>query len=792
MMLRAAGFAVIVTATLVRLVLPVEPLPYWDADPTVLFSPSSALGPAHSLALDVLTWLGAAVGLAGSNRAFGRPWVVGAALAVVGIAGAAWHGLVYGGGGLDDLRIGSNWAAAVVGAMAAFRLARDRALGRVAVALLIGAVGLLAAKGAAQWLIEHPTTVAMFRETREQFFQAQGWSPDSSSARAFERRLGQPEATGWFGLSNVYASVAATAAVALCGVTLVSWGRATRRRRLVLALGSAVALGAVVMSVSKGGVAATAIGLALVLALWLLPRRSAIARRVFTPGVGGLVGLLAVVGPLAAVVARGLAGDRLGELSLRFRWFYMQGAARIFSEHPGVGVGPAGFKSAYLIAKPPISPEEVTSPHSVIFDWAGTLGLTGLAWAGLWVGLVYLVGRRLFADGSVGDPGPGTGIGAGPETGVGARIELRVIALIVMIVTLAGSWFDAPAATIDSALVRLGGAAVWIAISAAVSPALRSPRAWPMVAAGATALAAHAQVEVTPIWAGTACWVMLLLASLAAPGESGNSVGPQRGQRRWPVLGAVAVLLAGATGLAWFGLRPAWAWQAKLVAAAEIARPLAEFRQRFAAIDSGKSGAEDSPALLARDLSRELGRAVGSTEASIRHALAALPDVALARALENLRAADRDVPRHPGTLRAASKAAIQLALVSHESHDEAKARELADLAEELAFRATTGRHEAAASWSWLGTLRSARAKMLDDPAAGGRAIDAWLTAAGFDPYGLSVAVQLAEAYERRGDAGSAVAWAGKALDLNAMTRLDPLKGLGADQRASLARLAGGS
>lgn len=68
--LRATGLAVIVAATLVRLTLPFEPMPYWDADPSVLFSPSSAIGPAHSLMLDVLTWLGAAVGIAGSSGAF--------------------------------------------------------------------------------------------------------------------------------------------------------------------------------------------------------------------------------------------------------------------------------------------------------------------------------------------------------------------------------------------------------------------------------------------------------------------------------------------------------------------------------------------------------------------------------------------------------------------------------------------------------------------------------------------------------------------------------------------------
>lgn len=78
------GLAVIVAAVLVRLTLPFEPMPYWDADPSVLYSPSSAIGPAHSLMLDVLAWLGAAVGLAGSSGVFARRWVLAALLATMG------------------------------------------------------------------------------------------------------------------------------------------------------------------------------------------------------------------------------------------------------------------------------------------------------------------------------------------------------------------------------------------------------------------------------------------------------------------------------------------------------------------------------------------------------------------------------------------------------------------------------------------------------------------------------------------------------------------------------------
>src|SRR5690606_14992553 len=93
--------------------------------------------------------------------------------------------------------------------------------------------------------------------------------------------------------------------------------------------------------------------------------------------------LAAVILPLAAIALRGLLGERLGELSLLFRSFYLRGAIAIIADHPLLGVGPAGFKDAYMLAKPAIAPEDVTSAHSVLFDLGATLGLAGLAWIAL-------------------------------------------------------------------------------------------------------------------------------------------------------------------------------------------------------------------------------------------------------------------------------------------------------------------------------------------------------------------------------------------------------------------------
>ena len=104
-----------------------------------------------------------------------------------------------------------------------------------------------------------------------------------------------------------------------------------------------------------------------------------------------------IAAALLAVIARGLVGERIGELSLLFRWFYMQGATHIFADHWLLGVGPADFKDAYMIAKPATSPEDVSSPHSILLDWVATLGLGGLAWCVLFLVWSSAAGRALAA-----------------------------------------------------------------------------------------------------------------------------------------------------------------------------------------------------------------------------------------------------------------------------------------------------------------------------------------------------------------------------------------------------------
>src|SRR5258705_354539 len=124
------------------------------------------------------------------------------------------------------------------------------------------------AQGLLQIWVEHPATVENFRANREAFLAAQGWAPDSPAARGFERRLLQAEATGWFGMANIYGSFCAAALTVMLGWSIQAW-QATRRNELpsgwpgALSIGAVGAAAGIWMAGSKGGVAGAGVGIIL-------------------------------------------------------------------------------------------------------------------------------------------------------------------------------------------------------------------------------------------------------------------------------------------------------------------------------------------------------------------------------------------------------------------------------------------------------------------------------------------------------------------------------------------------
>lgn len=755
--LAAIGLGLVLTATLSKLSGAYDPFPFWGTDPFQISTPATGITPLMSLLLDLVTLLGAA--LITATRGVRWPelalWAAGSAVALVHASR----------GPLDHLITGSTWMSALAAGLAIRAIAADARLAGFTAAALLGAVMLLVTKGALQVLIEHPDTVRAYRDNRAAFLAAQGWTEGSAMARAFERRLYQPEATGWFGLSNVYASVMAGSLITLAGLTLAAWRRReslTAASRLILALATGLAAAGLAMSRSKGGVGATLVGGA-VLGLLIL-RPGFLAKR---PKFGPALALAVPALTLAAVAIRGLLGERLGELSLYFRWFYLQGAARIYAQEPLLGVGPAGFKDAYLLAKPPLSPEEVTSPHSLLFDYAATLGLGGLAWATLvllWVGFV---GKTAAAA----EDAPG----AGPVS----RDQVRALALIAALVMLFSAWIEQPATTLEAMLARLLGAGLWITVGLALLrlwSTAGGPARAAALAAGALALVAHAQIEVTPVWPGGAAWVMMMLALATG----GNHPPPIRSG----MLGAA--LLASAALALGISIPAVARWEQSLKSSAASAQAAAELREQAARLREAGPGER---AALASELSRLLARPVPTDPPTLHAASEEAILVCIDAAQSDLAAAAALQPAHFPTTRALSRARLEMALSLEQAGRAEEARSSQLAAEQDIERFLAAHPRLSTPWAWLGTLRAGPGPA--DPDRLRRACDAWERAAGLDPYSLEYAPELARAYRTLGEAEKARDWARAALRNNDLHRLDPLQQLREDEVRDLRAITGG-
>lgn len=784
------GSTTILAAALARATVRHDPLPGWTMDPTAAWSPLLGVGPAGSIALDTITMLGAAAVLF-AQRLAGRRLPSGALLLfAIGALPALWHALLRPDRTLDDVRLASAWIAALAGAIALREAARDAAIRRMTLAVVFGFAVALAGRGVMQVFVEHRATVQDFNLRRDAILRSHGWEPGSSAALIFERRLTQAEASGWFGLSNVFASVMAACFVGLVGVSLASLRRpadAPPAPRILLALptlgafaaGAGLLLGPIAGGQTpKGAIAAAALGIIL-LPLPVLARRLRLP-----PRAGVAIGLGVVATALGAVVARGLVGERIGELSLLFRWFYLQGAARIFTHAPLLGVGPDGFKSAYLIHRPPLSPEEVASPHSVLSDWLATLGAGAAAWAALWLAWIAAAGRRLLEAPPDGAPPPFTPRSPACIAGLSAiAIALGLSFLLEELPVARAVPSSAVLLAVESIVRLLAWGIAWAAIAGAALAL--APRAIDAAApAAALALAAHAQIELTLTTAGSAALAMLVIAAASAP-RTDAVPSASRSASAVPV--CAALLTAAIVVLA---LLPASSVERHLRAAARSASIAAEFDQRALALQAGSPQPGDSYDALALDLGVALRRQPPRTASQLTATLDEIRLLAIDAAAPTLTRAAYARPGHPAIARALARLHGQGASVARSLGRPVGSR-LADA--ERAARAMADRWpHRPESWSTLASVLLLRADLLNDSEARAAAAAALERGASLDPHGLDFPVRLAEVSHSLGRADDARRWAARAIEIDALKRLDPLAGLDPARRHRIDELLGGS
>jgi tetratricopeptide (TPR) repeat protein len=601
------GMAVVATLRALTLFAPQR---YFDVDPAINPLPLAGLGPGGSLALDAILLLACAAALAGEAMAKrGIDWRL-LALALIPAPLVLYHG----GSDLGDLWRGSTWLAAAVAAATAAHLARHRIMRIALAAALFGVVGPMLARGALQVTVEHARTVEQFETQREEFLRDRGWEADSPAAQIYERRLRQPQPVGWFATTNIFASFMAAGLVMAGGLAIAAVkNRVPVGWKAGAALAGAGAAVMLMMSGSKGAVIAALIGAGLACAPLLFDSvRLVLARW----GSAAVVALIAAA--LIGVALRGAAlpEDFLGDRSLLFRWHYMTGSASIIAESPLSGVGPEGFQAAYMRHRPPRSPEEVASAHSVFIDWLAGLGAATLAWVALAVTLAWRSGAALRQRSEVASP---------DDSRAAVRVALAVTALGIIpamrVEALELDW--------TGLLVRLVGAAAYVLIAVGVAGLARRVEGgqfrWALTAAAAAVLV-HSQIEMTFTQPGAAVWAFMAL------GVAGSAIAQPR---ELPRLWAAALIGLPVALALWIGVTGAWP---ALVQESRIARA-AEHLQREDAGAPPTAAQRERAAAMLREAYEVLPSSAVPLHAAARQLELAIPQSPPDRRLELLRRA---------------------------------------------------------------------------------------------------------------------------------------------------------
>ncbi|MFG0307269.1 MAG: O-antigen ligase family protein [Phycisphaerales bacterium JB040] len=710
----AAGLVLI--PTFLRAMVVHTPLPWWDADPSLSPPTGTRLAPSGTLLLDVVTLLG--VGLAA--------WTCGTravrATALLGIGSIPVF--VHASAESEHLVVAGPWLSGLGVLLASAWLGRDPAIRRVLLGLGLGFVAVLLLRSLVQLWVEHAETVRSFRENREAVLASQGWAPGSGQARLFERRLEQPDVRAWFGTSNMLATFAGAGA-SYAVLRLVCEG--DRARRLAWLGSAALCLWLIALTGSKGGLGALLLGLFGAGAWWAMGRNNRLQRlRAWVP-IGACVLVLLVV------ALRGVLGERLGELSLLFRAQYLEASLRIISGHPLVGVGPAGFQEAYLLAKNPLNPEEVSSPHSLAFDWLAMLGIGSAAW-------LLLLGTRALRNAGDADPVEAE---IPPSSRAAAT---RALVLVPVLAFAGGAYVERDLLVPVDLLARIAGVGLWIAFARFVLSDGGFDRARAPAVGLTIVLLGHAMIEMTPVRPGSAgLWFLLLGASAPGAREREPDSGPQR-----TLAGSLVLLLA--VPVAWVSLGTIRPWERHL---RDAGVPLASAGM---AVRDGASPAD--PALV-------------------------LPPARVAAVASRARASDAR-PEHVRTRLLISGLAMQIALDGNEpAGDWIEAARGWAAGSDPAVRTS---HE----WRRLGSIEHALLGwgIEDVDRAGPRAVAALERAFGLDPYNPQLALELARWPDRMGLEESAGEWAARALELNAWRRLDPLRQFPGSIVDELRRLAG--
>lgn len=778
---------------MLKAIVTITAFPGWDFDPFIYPPTPGGIGPTGAMFCDGVVAIGALMLLL-ANRLSGVPGrLAPLALFSLGSIGVLAHVWPLADHPIADMWIGSSWFAAMLLGLAFASLPSDlrgMRLRAIAAAAFVGFVALIAVRGGQQVLLEHPQTVADFHRNRESIFAAQGWSLDSPMAKAYERRILQAEATGWFGLANVYATFAAAGAV-ISLMLAAAWIRSFRRgdaeghsraTDLATLFAAAASVGALYFAASKGGYIAAALGLvgAIALGLVMSPRlRGRVGERasLWT----GVCAMAALGGSFALVIGRGFLGDGVGQLSLLFRWFYMQAAARIGLTHLPQGVGPDGFQQAYMLAKNPLSPEDVTSSHNLLLDWFACLGVFGLAWAALWVMWVWRAGAAVASP--VMPAGAPT-----EETSESDRRDRWTLAAIGAFASVVAVRIDQEAMTLDAAVARLVGLIAFCIVSWVMYSSFRRDARLMRLALGAGVIAAgaHALIDVTGVWPSAAAWLAVLIGAAAvAPTPRAAAAAPR--DKRIAEAGIVAIVALTVTTI--FPVGRVFMWEDWLRSSAHRAGVAAIQQQRWQeileSVRTRRPGAAEEARAFAAELKVETEPAA-IDRALQQNELAIMDSVLLT--FEKLRHLEREWKIR----REASRIYLRKAALLRAMGEEARAAE-AEHAAEAVMTEVPAHTRTSSELAWLAIVRESIARGDGEREMVLKAMEALEAAHKLSPYELEYVVRLMRLAERAKDPELAKRWAARAIELNEGQKYDlEVKGMKSRDLEDARRLLNGS
>lgn len=246
--------------------------------------------------------------------------------------------------------------------------------------IAIAALGLVNAwQSAEQSLISNDILIEQYESDPQTILKPLGIQPGSLNHILLEHRLYSKGVRGFFTTSNSAGSFAILASFAALALFLIAFKNrkdTTPGKPSVVfpALAFLAVLFALLITKSKGALAASAIGLLIFLALirfgaFFLAHRKPIL----------LVSLILALAAALAVAAYGIKHDRLpGGNSMLVRWQYFSASAKMFADHPLTGTGPGNFAVFYTQYKPPAASETVSDPHCFALSILTQFGPLGL------------------------------------------------------------------------------------------------------------------------------------------------------------------------------------------------------------------------------------------------------------------------------------------------------------------------------------------------------------------------------------------------------------------------------